>query len=379
MSINYRQAPTLGYVSHPDYSASGAFTFTFNAAATGAQVAADASLFNNWADLVAQATTRDGPVTVYFLSNCTVTGTNNQFPQGSSFLGVPSIFPTFTTDNGTDVRGVELFQHLSIVSNVGGGTPPLGEDVPSFTAFRSCDFNVVGGAIWATTTAGALLVLDSCLDASGDALGTSNNIFAFVSANTFGLELYNGTQVAENCIFTTAVAGTLNVQVSPGCTMSGFQANVNVAWTTINFSSGVPSAPGRGDIASDGGNVSAITTAGAPFTWPSPASSEVQLQTALLEINTGGAGAAAVTVGQISGGGTIFAQGQVIQVVVTVGGVGDVITLLQPSGAALSGAPNLLGLAGAAVGEARGCTLRCDRADDPANTWSVIDTFVVPS
>ena len=379
MSINYRQAPTLGYTSHPDYSADGAFTFTFNAGATDAQVAADPSLFNNWADLVNEATTRDGPVTVYFLSNCTVTGTNNQFPQGSSFIGVPSIFPTFTTDNGTDVRGVELFESLSIVSNVGGGNPPLSEDNPAFTAFRSCDFNVVGGAIWGTGSAGAILVLDSCLDASGAAVGISNNIFAFVTADTYGLELYNGTQVAQNCIFTPpGVAGTLNVKVSPGCTMSGSQVNVDVAWT-LNFSSGVPSAPGLGDIASDGGNVSAITTAGAPFTWPTPAAGGVQLQTALLLINTGGAGSAAVTVGQISAGGTIFAQGQVIQVVVTVGALGEIITLLQPSGAAISGAPNILGLAGAAVGEARGCTLRCDRPNDPANCWSVIDTFVVPS
>ena len=66
MSINYRQAPTLGYTSHPDYSAAGAFTFTFNAGATDAQVAADPSLFNNWGDLVNEAGGRDGPVTVYF-------------------------------------------------------------------------------------------------------------------------------------------------------------------------------------------------------------------------------------------------------------------------------------------------------------------------
>ena len=274
---------------------------------------------------------------------------------------------------------MELFENLSIASNVAGQPPPLaGEPPNSFIAFRSCDFNVTNGSVWGSESAGAILVLDSCFDASGAAVGTASAAFAFITADTYGIELYNGTQVAQNCIFTPAVGWHPERQGQPRLHHEwlpgehGRRLDAQLQLWGAERTGPRRHRFGRWERIRD-------YDCGAPFTWPTPAAGGVQLQTALLLINTGGAGSAAVTVGQIAAGGTIFAQGQVIQVVVTVGAGGEIITLLQPSGAAISGAPNLLGLAGAAVGEARGCTLRCDRADDPANTWSVIDTFVVPS
>ena len=383
MSINFRQSPTLGYTSHPDFSGEGAITFTFNAGATAAQVLADPSLFNDWPSLVGAATSRNGPVTVYFLSNCTVTPGPDPwvFPQGSSFIGLGSVFPNFVINGGNDLQGVELFSTMEITSDQVGAPPVLSQGNPSYTRFHSVDFSVTNGAIWGTSASGGTLILDSCQDASGDPLGSNNNVFAFAAADTFVLELYNGTRVGQNCIFTPAVAGTLEVLVVPGTTMSGFQANVDAGWAAINFTAGPAMIPGAGDISAGGGNLSVIQTAGAGFTWPTPESGGVQLASSMLQIDSNNAGNAAVTVGRVIGGaGTAFAQGQLLQVIATqtTGAGTDQITLLQPSGAAIPNSPILRGI-GATAGQARGVTLRCDRADDPANCWSLVDTFTVPA
>ena len=385
MSINFRQSPTLGYTSYPDFSGDGAITFTFNTGASAAQVAADASLFNNWPSLVTAATTRSGPVTVYFMSNCTVTpdpaGNPWVFPLGSRFIGVASVFPNFTIDGGNDLQGVQLFSDMQITSNQNAQPPTLSGDNPSFTRFDNIDFSVTNGAIWSSGSPGALLILDGCQDANGDPVGANNNTFAFTAAQNFALELYSGTRVGQNCLFTPAVAGTLEVLVVPGCTMSGHQANVDAAWSGINFTAGPSQVPGSGDIASDGGNLSVIVIAGAPFTWPTPEASGIQLATSILLVDSNNAGNAAVTLGRIIGGvGCAFAQGQVLQVIAsqTAGAGTDQITILQPNGAAIPGAPILRGI-GATAGQARGVTLRCFRPDDPPNCWSVIDTFVVPA
>ena len=375
MAINVRQWPTLEIVGYPNFSANGAVTFTFNAAATQAQVDADASLFNNWATLAAEAAVRNGPVTVIFESNCTITGTNT-FPQGSRFVGVASVFPQITSGAGVVTRNIQHFQSVELVCSPGGPTSSFGS--PTFSQFRDVVFNVTNPGTVIGLGASGGFSLDHCFGPGGTDIGAGSPgpvVFFFSGANEYFIDLSNGTTLAPPAIATDAAAGGLGVIINPSATASGFFPNIDAAW------GGLGSEVGAGEILPNA-NLDTVTGINAAAQWPAAPNPNLESNTSLLYLSAATSGHN-VSIGNPGGGQCGFSQGQILRVINTTPGAAHTLTLLQPNNATniLIGAGTNAVVEGdtAAAGGLRGVTLQCIRPFDPGKAWECINTFIVPA
>jgi hypothetical protein len=376
VAFNYRQWPLQGYVSHPDFSSAGAFTFTFDDTATQAEVGADASLFNLWSSLAAEAVLRNGPVRVYFRSNCTVTGGGavNGFPEGSQLIGVGSVHPTLSTGPGVFVRGVTYWENLELDCVPGGNTASY--DASLGMHFKDCTFSVTNpGTVGSFEDPEGMLILDHCLDVGGLDVGANAVDFFFGGANQYQIEARGGTPIAGGAFVTDAAAGTLFFAVEPGCTVSGFFPGLDPAWQTSQFQlNGPPILPN--------GNSSSVAGIGGDVAWPAAPDPEVERDTALLTLSAATSGHN-VTIGNPNPG-VAFAEGQILRVVNITPGAAHALTLVQPNG--LTNIPlgigiNTTTLLGdtAVAGQLRGVTLRCADPISLDKTWVPIDTFIVPA
>jgi hypothetical protein len=379
MAFNYRQWPLLGYVSHPDFSSAGAFTFTFDDTATQAQVDADASLFNLWSSLAAEAVLRDGPVRVYFRSNCTVTGGagDNSFPEGSQLIGLGSVHPTLSTGPGVQVRGVTYWENVELNCVPGGNTDSYDGSL-GVMHFKDCTFSVTNpGTVGGFENPEGLLILDNCQDVGGLDVGANAVDFFFGGANEYFIEARGGTPIAGGAFATDAAAGTLNFTVEPGCSVSGFFPFLDAAWNPSTFQlNGPPALPN--------GNLAAVGAIGGDVAWPAAPDPETERSTSLLTLSAASSGHN-VAIGNPSPG-IAFAMGQILRVVNVTPGAAHALTLLQPNGvtnipiATTAGINNTILLGDSAVaGQLRGVTLRCFQPTDLGKVWDVIDTFIVPA
>ena len=338
MTINLRQYPTVTTVSYPDFSASGAALLTFDAAATNAQVAADDSLFNTWGGLLAAASARSGPVTVYFDSAATITGAGgvvgaNAFPQGSVFIGNGTL-PIITFATGSTLTGVSYWQDVSVTAAAGGATAHITD--PQELFFLDCAITIPGNGphlINYTDLVGGFVQFVNCGRFDGTAGPAQHVVFVTLAAAVVNIEAAGLTTIMSNSIGSAAVAADINLFTVGAGSISALQTGINAATlaTTLHF--GRPVALQNADDVGP--------AIGGAVQWPLVASEATQLSTAWIH---GGADLAATRAFGV-GRTLAFAAGQTITITYDQGNPGGDFALLQPDNATAI----VIGLGGAAL------------------------------
>ena len=333
MSINLRQGSHGPLESYPNPGSVGSVRFTFNAGATAAQVAADDSLFNNWTLLAAASTGRSGPVTVYLVTDLTVTGTAalNNFPGGSQMMGAGQL-RTVTLSGTVGIRGIELFHSLQIVGDM-TGVPPLNDPA---IIFRDCEFNHTVAPVVLLDTNGSTLNLQGCVDTGATVLGLTVPVVQITGAGAenYSLIMEDTTVLASNAVLANNVAYNLFYFYDQSAGASALQTQAAGAAIINTFSTAALSAP---NIDGSAGNIGANTV------WPIGAANEsAQLSAQFLIVGTDNSGDYTLDIGQTNA----FIQGQILYVR-NAGNNGDTITLRNPGGGAILGA-TVIGTAGGA-------------------------------
>ena len=353
------QKNTAGVIAWPFAGNAGCACYTFNAAATPAQLAEDPTLFEGWSSLVAAVQSAQAPVEVTFLSSATVPFGKSQFFPGSTFIGQPSAFPTLTMESGAALLGVTHFSDFQIVNKASEGTIASDSDGEnSWLVFEGCEFDVTT-PLTVYTLDESVLVLVGC-----DSIGGTGPVFEFKGANTFQLLLSGGTTLRSDALKCEDVAGTLIAVIDGSGAVSSLQSNKGASFTIRSSTS----APVVGETAGQ------MFASGVSGTWPTPADDKMQLMTAFLAVNNTSGGSIDVILGNTNG----FTDGQELRVQNMSGAAASVVQLKQVGG------NNIVlltpGAGGPAAGKMLMVTLKWTSFGDAGSPgWQPVSSFNVSS